>query len=635
MHCVGSQRFARKMLRASSASLAVLLAMGSAGIGHAQAPASPTVDAASTNAMVNLIRLLVKQGTITPANGEALLAQAQGEAERARANVVEAAANAGVAPPPEGTVRVPYVPAGVRKQIVEQVRTEVMAQAKAEGWAAPGNAAPDWTRKIKVSGDIRFRSQSELYSRKNSTDFPDIAQLGALNVPINLTDVHNLPVLNTTEDRVNRLRMRARLSVDAEIAPQIKAGFTIATGDDNSPISTNEALAGGLRKRALWLDRAYFELEPFDWMRLDFGRMPNPFRVTERNLGRIANTFRTTQLLFDDDLMFDGVAAEVRADQWLPKGFSLALRGGAFPLDNGPSNFPETNQDKSSYPSKWLLSGQVQWGYRMQNGISLTGAAAYHDFRNVQGQLSSVCPFNGVNNKYLAENGAFAADPSECSTDGSRAMSPRKGNTLFWIRQLGTPPSALPDVVEAERQYLGLVQPFRILDISGSVSFPLDDEVNATLSGNFLANLAYRRRNACRYGAGSNQAVDNQAGVPFNNIVANGTNYNACTLANPAQLVSGNKGWMVDLTVGHAHPRRWGEWRVSAGYRYLQSDAVMDSYTDSDFHLGGTNTKGYTVFGAIGLYEGVALGARWLSSNEVRGEPLAIDVLQIDLQAEF
>jgi hypothetical protein len=67
----------------------------------------------------------------------------------------------------------------------------------------------------------------------------------------------------------------------------------------------------------------------------------------------------------------------------------------------------------------------------------------------------------------------------------------------------------------------------------------------------------------------------------------------------------------------------------------LQGDAVVDAFTDSDFHLGGTNAKGYMLSAAYGLGRNVWLRARWLSAREVDGPPLDIDVLQLDLQAGF
>ena len=62
---------------------------------------------------------------------------------------------------------------------------------------------------------------------------------------------------------------------------------------------------------------------------------------------------------------------------------------------------------------------------------------------------------------------------------------------------------------------------------------------------------------------------------------------------------------------------------------------LFRSFTDSDFHLGGTNAKGYVLGGEYGLRDGLSIGARWLSSNEISGEAFAIDVLQVDLQARF
>jgi len=608
----GTQRIARHMLRVSAVGLSLALPVG---LAQAQQPAGSATaqPQPSTNAMVNLINLLVKQGTLTQANGAALLAQAQAEAEQSRANITQAATNAGVPPPPEGTIRVPYVPETVRRQIAEQVRGEVMATAKSEGWAAPGNAAPDWTRRIKISGDVRVRSQSELYSRNNDNTVVDIAAINAAPGGFNFTgDASNLRFLNTRKDRLNRLKVRARIALDADISPAVKAGFRIATGDDNSPISTNQNLGGGLTKRDLWLDRAFVQVEPKDWMTIEAGRFGNPFR--------------STQLLFDDDLNFDGVTAEFRADRWLPQGFKLAVRGGAFPLDFGSANFPDTSRDKATYPSKWLFSGQIEGSYKTAGGIQIAASAGFHAFRNVQGRLSSPCLFNGVNIKLVSNENLPLNDPTECSTDGTRAFGARKGNTYFFIRQLAVP-DLEPYTISPlnQREYLGLTYKYRVLDLNASVTAPLDDEISATLSGDYIRNLAFRRRDECRYGSGFG---------PVTNLAANGSG-DACLATNPNPVISGNMGWMVDLAVGHAKPRRWGEWRVQGSYRYLQSDATLDSLTDSDFHLGGTNTKGFTVGGTLGLLDGMSLTGRWMSANEVTGSPLAIDVFQLDLTAEF
>jgi hypothetical protein len=74
---------------------------------------------------------------------------------------------------------------------------------------------------------------------------------------------------------------------------------------------------------------------------------------------------------------------------------------------------------------------------------------------------------------------------------------------------------------------------------------------------------------------------------------------------------------------------------VSLNYKYLEADAVVDAFTDSDFHLGGTNAKGWILGVDIGLAKNYWIAAKWLTSNEVSGPPLAIDVLQFDINARF
>jgi hypothetical protein len=76
-------------------------------------------------------------------------------------------------------------------------------------------------------------------------------------------------------------------------------------------------------------------------------------------------------------------------------------------------------------------------------------------------------------------------------------------------------------------------------------------------------------------------------------------------------------------------------WRIYAGYKYLERDAVVDAYTDSDFHLGGTDAKGWFIGGDYALIDDVVLSGRWLSSDAIDAAPFGVDTLQIDINARF
>ena len=66
----------------------------------------------------------------------------------------------------------------------------------------------------------------------------------------------------------------------------------------------------------------------------------------------------------------------------------------------------------------------------------------------------------------------------------------------------------------------------------------------------------------------------------------------------PGPFVGGDTGWMVNLRVGKAALEKRWDWSVAVGYRYIETDAVVDGFNDSDFGSGGTNLKGYTISGS-------------------------------------
>jgi hypothetical protein len=80
---------------------------------------------------------------------------------------------------------------------------------------------------------------------------------------------------------------------------------------------------------------------------------------------------------------------------------------------------------------------------------------------------------------------------------------------------------------------------------------------------------------------------------------------------------------------------RMHDWQVFGGYRYVERDAVVDAFTDPDFHGGGTDAKGYFLGASYGVRRNTWLSMRWLSANEINGPRLAVDTLHLDLNARF
>lgn len=544
-----------------------------------QAAAAP---APSENATINLIRLLVEQGILKQDKADALIAQAQNEAAQAKQAAASTAVVAGPVAAP-GDVRVQYVPAAVRDQIRDQVKAEVMATAKQENWAAP-NTFPDWASRISFDGDIRLRDESRYYSGSNSNEIVDFAKLNN-NGPydVNPNSSTSLPpLLNTREDRTNQFRIRARLGMKAVISPEWTAGIRIGTGSDNNPVSTTQNLGGGFAKKDIWLDQGYLNWKPTDELTLTGGRFANPFMSTD--------------MLYSNDLNFDGVAAIF--DHKLNRDWGVFGTVGAFPVDYTNDTTTSNGFDKEESDNKWLYGAQIGAKWAINSNNRLKGALAYYRFDDIQGQRSSPCE-------------PWAGAPG-CDTDGTRAAFMQKGNSVFLLRDI-TPNPANPTTTP-QPQFVGLASEFNLLDLNLVWDADLPEDFKLRSQGNYIHNLGYDEGDMRKRAEG--QIV--------NNLNSNG------------EIESGANAWMVQFTLGNALDlKKQGDWNMFAGYKYIQPDALPDGFNDSSFHLGGTNAKGYFLGGNYGLAKNVYATGRWLSTEAVYGAPFDIDVLQLEINTRF
>jgi hypothetical protein len=554
--------------------------------GHAQQ--SPDSGSSVTE---RLIELLVQKGVLQKDQAAALLKQAQREARDNRRPAPQPVAHAektparpasvaqGLVAPsvPPGTVRVTYVPQIVRDQIAAEVRGQVMQQAKSEGWAAPG-ALPEWTQRLTVFGDVRVRAESDMLSKSNDPLVPDFQSINA-GSGYDTNSGALPPLLDTTQNR-DRMRLRARLGVDARIDDGVSAELRIATGNDNSPVTTNQTLGqnGPFDKYALWLDRAFIKDAPADWMTLYAGRMTNPYW--------------TSNLVYVDDLGFDGVAisATPRAGNALSGFFTV----GAFPVFNTAFNFATTASPKYASHDAWLLGLQGGGDWRISDRYDARIAAGYFSYSNIQGKTSAPCTL------------IFSSD--SCSTDDTRTLFRQFGNTMFPIRNITPNPTATNG--GAMPQYYGLASQFDVLDLHGRFDIDIFKPIVIALEGDFATNLAYNRAAILGHG-------------PANNFDGSG------------QFKSGANAYMLRVAVGTPTiARRW-DWNLSLAYKYLEADSVLDALTDSDFHLGGTNAKGYVLSGNLGIARNTWLTAAWYSTDQVSGTPYGVDTVQVDLNVRF
>ena len=102
-----------------------------------------------------------------------------------------------------------------------------------------------------------------------------------------------------------------------------------------------------------------------------------------------------------------------------------------------------------------------------------------------------------------------------------------------------------------------------------------------------------------------------------------------------ADFKSGGNAYMFQATLGKPVTLAKGDWNMLLGYKRIEPDAMPDGYNDSTFHLGGTNARGYYVGGSYALDKNTWVTGRWTSTKEVYGPPLAIDILQVEINTRF
>ncbi len=571
----------------------------------------------SENVTVNLINRLVERGVLTKEDSADLMRMAEQDAAEARAQAAaaqEAAVQTAVqqavaaaqataaqmapsmefpAPGPDD-MRITYIPETVREQIRDEIKQDVLEEARADNWGV-GELVPEWVGRIRLFGDVRVRYEGIFFpeGNDNTGSFPNFNAINT-GAPYDITGLEFAPMINVDQDR-HRFRLRARLGAEMNLLDGFTAGLRIATGENNSPVSTNQSFGlanqgqgGNFSKYALWLDRAFLKYET--------GTLNKMLSLA---VGRFDNPFFSSEIIWDEDLGFDGAALQARYEV-LP-GITPFLNLGAFVVFNTDYNFSTNRPDKFESDDKYLYAGQLGVDWKINKDWNLKLAAAYYHFDNIEGRLSD--PYVP-----LTPNDAG-------NTDNTRPSFAQKGNTYRPLRNII--PNELNNFgTTMQYQYFGLATPFRELALTGRLDYNGWEPVQVSLSGEFVKNLAFNHGDIDRIAVNNRGPDDDVTGAI-------------------GGFDGGDTAWIVNLQVGKpALLKRW-DWTVGANYRYVESDAVVDGFADSDFGGGGTNLKGFSLYGAVALGENVAVGLRWMSASEVSGPRYEQDIIQFDINGKF
>lgn len=511
----------------------------------------------------NLIDALVDSGVLTRDKADALIRSAQEktasqQAARGEVPVSKAAVTADGKP----VLRVPYVPEGMRQQLRNEIKEEILAQARDERWGVP-NAAAAWTDRIKIDGDFRFRYQRDNFSGNNTpaqaylnaeannqnglSRAPDFASF------LTRADGTDIPTNSTTDDR-GRERIRMRLGVTAKVSDEVGFGLRLATGNVTDRVSTNQTLGQNFNKYDLFIDRAFLRLDPAEWVTVQAGRIPNPWFSTE--------------MTWSENLNFEGVATTFRYNE-LAEGVTPFLTMGYFPMrENGT---PRRG-------SRHLVGAQLGSGWDLDSRTRLKFGVALYDYRNVEGRSDTDFE-DGLNSSGNPVPVIGATYGQYEYPIGLR----QKGNTVFETSPISGYDNISP--------VWGLAYKFRPLVLTASAAFTHFSPFNVMLSAEYARNMAFDESDFRK------RATD----AAFTGVKPGGR----------------REGYQVKLGVGALDVREAGDWQAQLTYRHVGSDAVLDAFTDSELGLGGTNLRGYTLGLNYGLYRNTSFGIRYLAAENI------------------
>lgn len=295
--------------------------------------------------------------------------------------------------------------------------------------------------------------------------------------------------------------------------------------------------------------------------------------------GRMPNPWFSTDLIWDKDLNFDGVSATFRHNfgdslyDLDERDMTLFATLGAFSLQ----------EVKLSSRDKWLFGGQLGFQKVFKDKSSLRVGVAYYNYVNITGKRNTL---------------------DSTLRDYTAPEFLQKGNSLF----------AISNIIGDQTRF-GLASDYDIIDVTARYDLARFSPMHWIVTGSYVKNIGYD--------AGDIRKRTNGL------MIVNSTG----SQQDPSREKT--NGYMLKLAVGWPTTYERHSWQAFMSYRYLERDAVLDAFTDSDFQLGGTNNKGWILGAGYGITDSTWLKFRYLTADEINGPALGIDVLQLDLNARF
>jgi hypothetical protein len=185
--------------------------------------------------------------------------------------------------------------------------------------------------------------------------------------------------LDQSQDRF-RERIRLRFNAEARLNDQFKGGFSLASGDLNNPISTNQSLNQYATRKPIEIDRMYATYTP-SWFK--------PLTLTG---GKFSYPWFNTELVWDKDLNPEGAGETLSFNVRTPVLRNISLVGFQLPF---AENKRTAVNNKSIY-NTMVYGEQVQTYWQFGERVRLSAYESFYDWKNADSVALSLLTANSA-----------------------------------------------------------------------------------------------------------------------------------------------------------------------------------------------------------------------------------------------
>jgi hypothetical protein len=244
-----------------------------------------------------------------------------------------------------------------------------------------------WLKDLKFSGDLRLRYEAfHLH--------------GPTNAAYSSTPVQ--------PDR-NRFRIRLRYGFEKTFSPEMKVGFSMATGSTTDPISQNQTLTNDFNYKSIQIDKAYATYTP-NWAKV------GPVSGLEVTAGKFNNPFEkgSTDMIWDPDLRPEGIYEKADLNLLTTDNLNLTayLTAGQFIL-NETANVSGVNSVDSNL---WAFQAGLTPKFYvtgMDKPIDALSAISLYDYQHFADHSNFINTANYVNGNLTALGDATRLDAGQ------------------------------------------------------------------------------------------------------------------------------------------------------------------------------------------------------------------------------